>query len=99
MNFTMMLGAVALIPKEITDWLQPLLQILMALVGIGVVTAILMQKGTNNNIGVIGGQESDNYAGKNKAKSRQGLLRRLTVIGLFSMLVLSIVYFLTFLQK
>ncbi len=98
MKFMSILSA-ALIPVEVTNWLRPTLQILMALVSVAAIVIIMMQKGTNNNIGVIGGQETDTYAGKNKAKSKESILRKLTIVMGVLFLVISIVFFITFLEK
>lgn len=94
MNFLYMLSAeAALVPAEVRAWLMPTLAIVSVLVGIALVVVILMQSGTNDNIGVINGGESDTYANKNKGKTREGLLRRLTIIFGVAMVVLSIIYF------
>ncbi|MEG1608718.1 MAG: preprotein translocase subunit SecG [Clostridia bacterium] len=91
--------SVSLIPSEVWTWLRPLLQILMALVGIATIVIVLMQKSADNNIGAIGGQQSsDTYAGKNKAKSKENKLKIWTIVGGAVMLLLSILYFITFLE-
>ena len=97
MNMMMMLSA-ALIPAEVTDWLRPMLQIIMALVGIAAIVIIMMQKGTNDNIGAIGGAETDSYAGKNKSRSKDSILRILTIVMGALFLVISIIFFITFLE-
>ena len=89
-----MLGAIAKVDYEISRWLEPLLMILMAVMGIGAVICILMQKGTNDNIGSLGGSETDTYAGKNKSKSKESILRKLTVVFGVLVMVLSVVFFL-----
>ncbi|MEG1535681.1 MAG: preprotein translocase subunit SecG [Clostridia bacterium] len=97
MNFTSIIAA-ALIPYEITVWLKPTLQIIMAIVSIFAIVIILMQKSADNSIGAIGGQETENYAGKNKSKTKESLWKKLTIVALTVMLVLSVVFFLTFLE-
>lgn len=89
-----MLGAIAKVDYEISRWLEPLLMILMAVMGIGAVICILMQKGTNDNIGSLGGSETDTYAGKNKSRSKESILRKLTVVFGVLVMVLSVVFFL-----
>ncbi len=93
MNIGYILGAIAVVPYEISQWLEPLLMILMALMGIGAIICILMQKGTNDNIGSLGGSETDTYAGKNKSKSKESVLRKLTVVFGVLVMILSVVYF------
>lgn len=93
-----MLGA-ALIPWEVTRWLQPLLQILMAVVSVFAIVVVLMQKSSSGNIGAIGGQETDSYMGKNKSASKDRVLKWLTIAAGITMLVLSVLFFLTYLEK
>lgn len=92
--------SVSLFPSEVFTWLRPTLQILMALVGIATIIIVLMQKSaSNNNLGAISGQQSDTYAGKNKTRSRESKLKIWTIVGGAAMLVLSVLYFITFLEK
>ena len=89
-----LLGA-AIFQPSVTNWLRPMLAIIMALVGIGLVVVITMQKGTANNISAINGQEADTYAGKNKSKSKGSILRTLTITCGVVFVVVSIFYFVT----
>lgn len=95
MNFMYITAAIANIDYEVSRWLEPLLMIVMALMGVAAIVCILMQKGTNDNIGSIGGseRETDTYAGKNKGRNRDGILRKLTIVFLVLLMVISIVYF------
>lgn len=94
MNISYILGAIATVPYEVSQWLEPLLMILMAVIGICGVVLILMQKGTNDNIGTIGGSETDTYAGKNKSRSRESVLKKLTTVCFVLMMILAVVFFL-----
>ncbi len=95
MNLVYITAAIATIPNEISRWLEPLLMFVMALVGVAAIVCILMQKGTNDNIGSLGGseRETDTYAGKNKSRSRESILKKLTIVFLVLLLVISVVYF------
>ena len=63
--------------------------------GVAAIVCILMQKGTNDNIGSLGGseRETDTYAGKNKGRNRDSILKKLTIVFLVLLMVISIVYF------
>ncbi len=66
--------------------------ILMAIAGIAIIVVIMMQKGTNDNVGVIAGA-SDTFYGKNKEKSKEGVLKKIT-FGIFAfMFVCAIICF------
>lgn len=95
MNFTYITAAIAMIPNEVSVWLEPLLMIVMALMGVAAIVCILMQKGTNDNIGSLGGseREADTYAGRNKGRNRDSILKKLTITFLVLLMVISIVYF------
>lgn len=59
--------------------------ILMTIACIAIIVVIMMQKGTNDNVGVISGT-SDTYYGKNKKKDREGILKKIT-FGLFAFII------------
>lgn len=97
MDLVFLLGA-SIFPEYIYKWLRPVLMLLMLLVGIATIVVIMMQKPQNDNIGVLGGQEMDSYSRQNKAKSRESILKKLTITGAVLMAVLAIFFFITFLQ-
>ena len=51
--------------------------ILMLIAGIALIVVVMMQKGTNDNVGVISGA-SDTYYGRNKEKGKEGVLKKVT---------------------
>jgi preprotein translocase subunit SecG len=59
--------------------------ILMMITAIAMIVVVLMQKGTTDNIGVITGV-SDTYYGKNKEKTKAGVLKKVT-FGLFAFII------------
>ena len=71
---------------------KDILLVIMVLLAIAVIVVVLMQKGTNDNIGVIGG-ETDTYMGRNKGQNKEKKLKLATAImgGIF--VVLAIIYF------
>lgn len=60
--------------------------IMMLIAGVAIIVVIMMQKGTNDNVGVISGT-SDTYYGKNKERNREGILKKIT-LGLFIFIML-----------
>lgn len=59
--------------------------ILMTLASIAIIVVIMMQKGTNDNVGVISGA-SDTYYGKNKERNKEGVLKKIT-FALFAFII------------
>lgn len=66
--------------------------ILMMITSIAMIVIVLMQKGTSDNVGVITGA-SDTYYGKNKAKGKEGLLKKITFILFAFIIVCAIICF------
>jgi preprotein translocase subunit SecG len=68
------------------------LLIAMACFSIAMIVIVMMQRGTNENLGVITGV-TDTYYGKHKAKTNEGRLKKIT-FALFSLIIVtSIIYF------
>lgn len=93
----MMLGE-AIFQPNITSWLRPLILALCLVLGIATTVVVMMQKPQNENIGVIGGQETDSYSKKNKSRSKDSILKKLTVTFVVILAVLAIFFFVTFIQ-
>ncbi|MDE6614018.1 MAG: preprotein translocase subunit SecG [Clostridia bacterium] len=98
MNLLLTLGD-SLFPYSVYNWLRPLLMMLMLLSGIATIVIVLMQKPQNDNIGVLGGQESDSYSKKNKSRSKESILKKLTITGAVLMAFFAIFFFITFIQR
>lgn len=69
-----------------------ILVILMAILAIAIIVVVLMQKGTSDNIGVIGG-DTDTYMGRNKGQNKEKKLKLATAILGGIIVVMAIVYF------
>lgn len=66
--------------------------ILMTIAAVAIIVVIMMQKGTNDNVGVITGA-SDTFYGKNKKSNKESILKKVT-FGLFTfILVCAIICF------
>ena len=98
MNYIMLLGE-AIFQPNITSWLRPLILALCLVLGIAEVVVVMMQKPQNENIGVLGGQEMDSYSKKNKARSKESILKKLTVTFAVVLAVLAIFFFITYIQR
>ncbi len=69
------------IPTTIRNNVVMAFSILMVLASIAMIVIVMMQKGTNDNVGVISGA-SDTFYGKNKKRGKESLLKRIT-LGIF----------------
>lgn len=80
------------IPFEILNILRISLIVVMTLCALFIVTIVLFQPGNSQGIGAIGGA-SETFFGKNKSKTLEGKMKRLTVISIIVFGVLSIAFF------
>lgn len=72
---------VSAIEYEVRQDVTMAFTILMAIASIAIIVVVMMQSGTNDNVGAITGA-SDTFYGKNKEKNKEGILKKVT-IGLF----------------
>ena len=73
------------IPYETRKAVLMAFTILMVIASIAMIIVVLMQKGTNDNVGVITGA-SDTFYGKNKQKGKESLLKKIT-LGIFVFII------------
>lgn len=78
----------------VSAWYAPVkiaLLILIVLLSIVMVLIVLLQPGNSEGVGAISGG-AETFFGKNKAKTLEGRLKRLTIIVAVALVVLCIVY-------
>ena len=68
------------------------LMVVMLLLSVAMIIVVMMQQGTDDNVQAITGS-SDSYYGKNKARSKEGILMKLTLVLFCLILVVSIIFF------
>lgn len=85
------------VPAWVSDWF-PIIQIVLIVslmvLAVGLIVCILFQSSTSSGMGAIAGQSTETFYSKNKGKSLQGLLKRLTIVFAISILVVSVLYLL-----
>lgn len=72
--------------------LSIIFMVLMVLFSITMILIVVMQQGTENNIGAIAGG-SESFFGKNKSKSTDAKLKRFTIYLSLAILLTSIIFF------
>ena len=97
MGLSLLLSA-ALINYEVARALRITISTLFIIVSIGVMVTVMMQKPVSGNIGTIAGENTQTYAGQNKAKNKESILKRVTIIGGVILAVLAIFFFVTYLE-
>ena len=84
-------GVAGSIPKEVRDAVCMAFMILMMIASVAMIVIVLMQKGTNENVGAITGV-SDTYFGKNKERSKANILKIVTYVLFAFIIVCAIIY-------
>ena len=82
------------ITKEARGVIANVLIILMTVISIAIIVVVMMQEGETGGVSAISGGSSDTFYGKNKGRSKEQILKRVTLILGAVMLVLSVVFFL-----
>lgn len=80
------------IPQQTRENVLIAFMVMMLLAGIALIVVVMMQKGTNDNVGVISGA-SDTYYGRNKEKGKEGVLKKITFVLFAFILICSIICF------
>lgn len=68
------------------------LMVVMLLLSVAMIIVVMMQQGTDDNVQAITGS-SDSYYGKNKARSKEGILKKITLVLFCLIMVVSIIFF------
>ena len=82
------------ITREAREVIANVLIILMTVLSLSIVVIVLMQEGETGGVSAISGGSSDTFYGKNKGRSKEQILKRITLILGAVMLVISVVFFL-----
>lgn len=96
-NSSFLMGA-ATVAKWITDSfpiVRMVLIILMVVLSLAMVLVVMIQPSNSEGMGAISGQSNETYYSKNKSKSLEGIMKRLTIIIAICLFVVSILFFVT----
>lgn len=66
--------------------------ILILIAAVFMIVSCLMQEGNTNGMTGITGDTSDTFYNRNRGKSSQGIIKKLTIINAIAIMVLCIVY-------
>ena len=94
----MFMASAALIDYEVANVLRIIDVSLLLVLAIAMITVVMMQKPVTGNIGTIAGEDTQTYAGQNKGRSRESILRIITIAIAVAMAILAIFFFITYLE-
>ena len=81
------------IAVEARETIANVMIILMTVISIAIIVVVMMQEGETGGVSAISGGSSDTFYGKNKGRSKEQILKRVTLILGAVMLVISVVFF------
>lgn len=84
------LGAIS---REARGVIANVLIILMTVISVAIIVIVMMQEGETGGVSAISGGSSDTFYGKNKGRSKEQILKRMTLILGAVMLVISVIFF------
>ena len=91
-----------LMASTVPDWvlasfpvIRLVLLILMVVLAVAMILVVLFQPASGDGMGAISGQVSDTFYSKNKGRSLEGIMKRLTIILAVSLFVVSLLFFVT----
>jgi preprotein translocase subunit SecG len=93
MNLLTLLG-VSDFAADVFPVLRVVIAIIIAILGLALIVTVLVQPSASNGVNPITGQ-TETFYGKNKSRTLEGLLRKLTVIFAITIAVLTVIYFVT----
>ena len=71
------------------------LLIAMVVLALAMILVVLFQPSTGDGMGAISGQVSDTFYSKNKGRSLEGIMKRLSIVLAICLFVISILFFVT----
>ena len=72
-------------------WLKYIFLVIMAVCAIFVILVVMFQPGNSSGVGALGGQ-TETFLGKNKSKTFEHRMRKLTIISSIVFVVLCVVF-------
>lgn len=79
------------IDASVSEGLKIAFAVLMTILAVALTILILVQKGTNENVGALSGS-SETYYGKNKMHSKERTLKIITLVLFIFMMVFAIIF-------
>jgi len=92
------LTAASGLPAWVTDSfpiVRMVIMILLVVLSVAIIIMILMQKSNSSGMGALDGSQTETFYSKNKSRTLEGVLKRLTVICGIAIFVLCVLFFVT----
>lgn len=94
MNYAMLPGVARFVSKTFPT-IRLVLLIAMVVFALAMILVVLFQPSSDEGMGAISGQVSDTFYTKNKGRSLEGIMKRLTIVLAICLFVVSVLFFVT----
>ncbi len=95
MNFLGIINLISASLGETIDIIRIVCVALMALFGLAIIVLVMLQPSASENMGALTGQSYDSFYSKNKVRTPEGIMKRLTVVISIMLAVVVIAFFVT----
>ncbi|MDR2202184.1 MAG: preprotein translocase subunit SecG [Clostridiales bacterium] len=92
------LYAARIIPAWVTNSfpiIRVILIVVMVITAVALTVVVLAQPSNSEGMGALGGQSADTFYEKNKGRSVEGVMKRLTIVFGIIMALISVLFFVT----
>lgn len=96
-NLVFLLSAVTAETERILQICRIVFIVLLCLLSVALVVLILIQPANSSGMGAISGQETETFYTKNKGRSSEGIMKKLTIILSVLILVIAVAFAVTLL--
>lgn len=95
LNFLGIVNLISASLGETMDIIRIVCVALMALCGLAIIVLVMFQPSASENMGALTGQSYDSFYSKNKVRTPEGIMKRLTVVLSIVLAIVVIAFFVT----
>lgn len=95
MNLLALMNLISATTRDVMGVVRIVCIALLALGALAIIILVLMQPSASEGMGVLSGQSYDSFYSKNKVRTPEGIMKRVTVVIAIFMVVLAIAFFIT----
>lgn len=95
LNLLAIMNLLAATPREVAGIVRIVCIVLLALCALAIIILVLLQPSASEGMGAISGQSYDSFYSKNKVRTPEGVMKRLTIVLSIVMVVVAIAFFIT----
>ncbi len=95
MNLLALMNLISATTRDVMGVVRIVCIALLALGAIAIIILVLLQPSASEGMGAISGQSYDSFYSKNKVRTPEGIMKRVTIVISIFMVVVAIAFFIT----